>query len=85
MQDTQIRSLCGEDALGKGMAIESSILTWRIPCIEELVGYSSWGHKESDVTEQVNTFLVIRLELCFFFFFNKQFHRSKALFGYEFG
>ena len=30
-QETQVRSLGGEDALEKGMAILSSILAWRIP------------------------------------------------------
>ena len=34
------------------MATHSSILTWRIPWTEEPGGlYSSWGRKESDVTE----------------------------------
>ena len=34
------------------MATHSSILAWRIPWTEEsLVGYSWWGHKESDMTE----------------------------------
>ena len=35
MQETQIQSLVGEDSLEKGMAINSSILAWRIPCTEE--------------------------------------------------
>ena len=33
------------------MATHSSILSWRIPWTEDLVGYSPWGLKESDVTE----------------------------------
>ena len=33
------------------MASHSSILAWRIPWPESLVGYSPWGHKESDMTE----------------------------------
>ena len=32
------------------MATHSSVLTWRIPW-RNLVGYSPWGHKESDTTE----------------------------------
>ena len=48
-----VRSLGGEDALEKGMATHSSILACRIPWTEELVGYSPWGHKESDTTEAV--------------------------------
>ena len=31
------------------MATDANILAWRIPW--NLVGYSSWGHKESDTTE----------------------------------
>ena len=30
-QETQVRSLGGEDPLEEGMATHSSILTWRIP------------------------------------------------------
>ena len=30
-QETQVRTLGGEDTLEKGMATHSSILTWRIP------------------------------------------------------
>ena len=34
------------------MATNSSSLTWRIPWTEEPGRlYSSWGHKESDMTE----------------------------------
>ena len=33
------------------MATHSSILVWKIPWTESLVGYSPWGHKESDMTE----------------------------------
>ena len=33
------------------MATHSSILAWRIPWTEELVGYSPWGGEESDTTE----------------------------------
>ena len=35
MQETQIRSLVGEDPLGKEMATYSSILAWEIPWMEE--------------------------------------------------
>ena len=46
MQETQVRSLSQEDPLEKEMANNSSILAWRIPWTEELVGYSPWGCKE---------------------------------------
>ena len=45
MQETWIRSLGWEDALEKGMATHSSILTWRIPWTEELDGLQSLGSK----------------------------------------
>ena len=48
MQETQemrVRSLGQEDPLEKKMATYSSTLAW------SLVGYSSWGHKESGMTE----------------------------------
>ena len=45
-----VQSLCGEDPLEKGMATHFSSLAWRIPWTE---GYSSWGHKELDMTEQL--------------------------------
>ena len=51
MQETWVQSLSWEDPLEEGMATHSSILTWRIPWTEELVGYSPWGRKESDTTK----------------------------------
>ena len=53
MWETWVRSLGWEDPLEKGMATHSSILAWIIPWTEELVGYSPWGHKESDMTERL--------------------------------
>jgi len=35
------------------MATHSSIFTWKIHGQRILVGYSPWGHKESDVTERL--------------------------------
>ena len=35
------------------MATHSSILAWKIPWTEELAGYSSWGRRELDMTEQL--------------------------------
>jgi len=39
LQETHIQSLGWEGPLEEGMAIHSSILTWRIPWAEELAGY----------------------------------------------
>ena len=43
MQETQVRSLGGDDPLEKGMATHSSILAWRIPWTEEPGGLQSLG------------------------------------------
>jgi len=53
VQETQVQSLDWEDPLEEEMATCSSILAWRIPWTEELVGYGPWGLKESDTTEQL--------------------------------
>ena len=44
-----------EDSLEEEMATHSSILAWKSPWTEEPGGYSPWGHKESDTTEQLST------------------------------
>jgi len=52
---TRVQSLGREDPLEKEMATHSSILAWKIPWTEgqrSLVGYSPWGRKELDTTEQ---------------------------------
>ena len=43
MRETWVRSLDWEDPLEKGMAINSSILAWRIPWMEELGELQSMG------------------------------------------
>ena len=65
MQETQFQSLGQEgqeDPLEKGMATHSSILAWEIPWTEEPGGYSPWGHKESDMTEQLSAHAHMVLE-----------------------
>ena len=42
-QETQVRSLTGDDPLKKEMATPSSILAWRIPWAEEHGGLQSMG------------------------------------------
>ena len=57
-QETQVQSLAQEDPLEQEMASHSRILAWNIPCTHgqrSQVGYSPWGHKESDTTEQTHT------------------------------
>ena len=43
MQEIWVPSLGREDPLEKGMATHPSILAWRIPWTEELVGIQSMG------------------------------------------
>ena len=42
-----------EDPLEKETATHSSILAWKIHRRRSLVGYSPWGRKERDTTEQL--------------------------------
>ena len=53
MRETQVQSLGWENLLEKELATHSSILAWKIPWRKSLVGYSPWGWKESDTTEQL--------------------------------
>ena len=53
-QETWVRSLDREDLLEKEMATHSSTLAWGIHGQRSLVGYSPWGHKESDVIEPIH-------------------------------
>ena len=55
MQETWVRSLGREDPLEKEMATHSSTLAWKFLGQRSLVGYSPWGHKESDTTEQLHS------------------------------
>ena len=54
MRETQVLFLGREDPLEKEMAIHSNTRAWKIPWTEKLIGYSLWGHKESDTTEQLH-------------------------------
>ena len=56
MRETWVPSLVWEDPLEDGMATHSSILGLGNPHGQRnLVGYSPWGHKELDTTEQPST------------------------------
>ena len=52
MQETPVQSLGKEYLLEKEMATHSSILVGKSHGERNLVSYSSWGHKGSDMTEQ---------------------------------
>ena len=51
MRETWVQSLGQEDPLEEEMATHPSILAWRSPW--SLAGYSAWGHKELDMTEEL--------------------------------
>ena len=58
MQETQkmqVQSLGQEDPMEKEMATHSSLLAWEMLWTEEPGGYCPWGHKESEMTEQLST------------------------------
>ena len=50
MQETQVGSLDWKDPLEKEMATHSSILAWKYHGQRSLVVYSTWDHKELDMT-----------------------------------
>ena len=52
MQEPWVGSLGWENLLEKDMATHSSILAWKSHGWRNLVGYSPWGRKELDTTEQ---------------------------------
>ena len=56
-KETWVQFLGQEDPLEEGMATHSSILDWRISRTERPGGYSLWGRKESDTTEQPTLFI----------------------------
>ena len=55
MQEMQVQSLGGEDALEEEMATHSSILAEESHGQSRLAGYGPRGHKESDTTEVITS------------------------------
>ena len=56
MQETWVWSLCWKEPLEEGVATHLSTPAWENPYrLRSLVGYSPWDHKESDMTERLNT------------------------------
>ena len=53
MQETWVQSLSQEDPLEKGMATTPVLLPGKSHGWRSLVGYSSWDHKELDMTGQL--------------------------------
>ena len=53
--ETWVRSLGWEDHLEKGTATNSVLWPGEFLGQRSLAGYSPWGHKELDMTQQLNT------------------------------
>ena len=53
MWETWLQSLGREDTLEKGRQLTPVFLPGEFPGQCSLAGYSPWGHKESDITEQL--------------------------------
>ena len=77
MQEMQVQSLGRGDVLREEMATHSTILAWKVLWKEEPSGLqstgpccSSWGLKESDMTEDRHTHI---------FFFNSYSSTSNAI------
>ena len=51
MQETWVQSLCWEDLLEKKWQLTWIFLPGKSHVRRNLIGYSPWGHKESDTTE----------------------------------
>ena len=51
VQEVQVQSLGKEDPLEKEMATHSGVLAWESHWQRSFMGYSPWGHKESDTIE----------------------------------
>ena len=54
MWETWVQSLVWEDPLEEGMAVHSSILSWRIPMDKGAWRATLHGVTESDITEQLS-------------------------------
>ena len=51
MQETWVQSLGLDNLLEKGMGTHANVLPGKPQGQRNLMGYSSWGHKELDETE----------------------------------
>ena len=54
MRETRVRSLSWEDPLEKEMQPTPVLLPGKSHGRRSVVGYSPWGHKESDMTERLH-------------------------------
>ena len=77
MQETWVQSLVREDPLEKEMAIQSAFLPGESHGQRSLAGYSPWGLKKLDTTEQlIHTCFMDLIYLCISFTFRKIFNKK---------
>ena len=62
MQETKAQSLSQEDPLEKEMATTAVFLAGKSHGQRRLVGYSPWGHKESDMPERLTLSLSLGIK-----------------------
>ena len=60
-QDTQVQSLCQEDPLEAAWQPTPVLLPGEFHGQRSLVGYSPWGHKDSDRTDRLTLSLFIHI------------------------
>ena len=58
------------------MATHSSTLAWKIPWTEELVGYSPWDRKESDMIELLHYRHTDNMKPKYYIFYFSNFHKK---------
>ena len=63
MQKNQVQSLGQEDPLESEMAIQSSILAWRIPWTEEPRGLQSMGSQRQGTSKQLTLALSLKFSI----------------------
>ena len=59
MQETQVQSLDGNISWRKEWLLTPVFLPGESHGQRSLVGYSPWGHKESDMTKCIHTYFII--------------------------
>ena len=63
MQEMQVRSLGRKDLWSRKWQPAPVFLPGKLHGQRSLVGYSSWGHKELDVIEQLSTHTEIKITM----------------------
>ena len=68
MKETELGSLGWKDPLEKGIQPASIFLPGEFHAQRKLAGYSPWGYKESDMTEQLKQTDIDIILICYKFY-----------------